>query len=164
MEPDPRFFFSDPKETVCALELRQEQRRLKHPCEKRDPLISGEKVEGTKLRALKPISRTSHKFAPNSASSHLQVTTHFHHVSPLSLRSRASPLSNEARLASLAPEPRLASLAPEPRLASLAPGCGVASRPRLVSRFSLRNRVSLFLLRSVASLPSPRLVPEPRRA
>jgi hypothetical protein len=168
VEPDPRFLFSDPKETISALEERQEQRRLtassvpsspcpEPPCEQRDPLISGEKVGGKRIRVLKPISRMSQQFALNSASSRLQVTTHFlnaflhasHHslrsrASPLSQRSRASPhsLRSRASLLSLrgrvsaasrrfflAPEPRLALLAPERRLASLAtPRSGAASR------------------------------------
>ena len=157
--------FSDPKETISALEERQERRRLtassvssspcpEPPCEQRDPLISGEKVGGKRIRVLKPISRMSQQFALNSASSRLQVTTHFlnaflhasHHslrsrASPLSQRSRASPHSLRSRASPhsqrsaasrrsfLAPEPRLALLAPERRLASLAtPRSGAASR------------------------------------
>ena len=157
MEPDPRFLFSDPKETIRTLQARQERRRLnassvssspcpEPSCEQRDPLISGEKVRSKKLRALKPISRTSQQFAPNSASSRLQVTTHFLHASLLSLRSRASLLSAE---------PRLASLAPEPRLASLAAGWG-SRLGRVSSRFS-RGTAS----RSSCSGASPRF---PRHA
>ena len=149
--------FSDPKETIRALHVRQERRRLnassvssspcpEPSCEQRDPLISGENVGGTKLRALKPISRTSHQFAPNSASSRLQVTTHFLHASPLSLRSRASPLRSGAA-------PRLSRSGAAPRLSRTSRASPLSLRSR-ASPLSIRSRASPLSLRSHASLLS----------
>jgi hypothetical protein len=157
VEPDPRFFFSDPKETICALEGRQERRRLKAssesslpcphcpepPCERSDPLISGAKVGGT-LRAFKPMS-----------SSRLQVSSR---ASLLSLQCRASLLSLQSRASLLSFRSRASphSLRIRASLFSLRILASLLSLRSRASLLSLRRRVSLLSLRSRASLLSLR--------